>query len=253
MRDVARDGPGSRPLIGLTGRQVPARVLGVPHGWADARIEAYFGEYAQAVTACGGLALHTPLAADPQALALRCDGFVFSGGEDVDPGRYGGLLTAATSAVDPQRDEFEMALFEAALALGKPILGICRGAQLINVARGGTLIADLAVGEGTSHASYAYPRAHRRHTVRFIEGTLGHRLYGPSTSVNSFHHQAVDRPGRGVAITGRACDGVAEAIELDGAPVLGLQWHPECFDIDPAFGWLVETSKTHNSNRQDVA
>lgn len=257
MQD-ARRGDASPPLIGLTGRRVPAMVLGVPHGWADAPIDAYFSEYAQSVTASGGLPVHTPLTADPHDLAARCDGFVFSGGEDVDPVRYSGTITPATTVVDPRRDEFEIALFEAAVALRKPVLGICRGAQLINVARGGTLVSDLLIGEGSSHASYAYPRTHRRHTVHFAEDTIGHRLYGRHTWVNSFHHQAVDRPGRGIVVSGHADDGVAEAIELDGAPVLGLQWHPECFNTDPAFGWLVDACRTdpavhQNSDRQDAA
>lgn len=252
MQDARRD-HHSPPLIGLTGRRVPALVLGVPHGWANAPVDAYFSEYAQSVAAGGGLPVHAPMTADPHELAHRCDGFVFSGGEDVDPVRYGGVVTAATTVVDPARDEFEIALLEAALALRKPVLGICRGAQLINVVCGGTLMPDLAIGQGNSHASYAYPRTYRRHEVRFDDGSLSHRLYGPRISVNSFHHQAVDQAGAGVTVTGRAGDGVAEAIEVEGAPVLGLQWHPECFDIDPAFGWLVEVSRLQNTDRQDAA
>lgn len=252
MQD-ARRGHNSPPLIGLTGRRVPAMVLGVPHGWADAPIDAYFSEYAQSVTAVGGLPVHTPMTADPEELAQRCDGFVFSGGEDVDPVRYGGVITPATTVVDPARDAFEIALLEAALALQKPVLGICRGAQLINVVCGGTLMPDLTIGQGDSHASYAYPRTYRRHEVQFEDGSLSHRLYGPRIAVNSFHHQAVDRAGAGVAITGRAADGVAEAIEIEGAPALGLQWHPECFDIDPAFSWLVDVSRVQNTDRQDAA
>lgn len=251
MHDIGHQ--NARPLIGLTGRRTPAAVFGVPHGWSDAPVDAYFGEYAQSVVAGGGLPVHLPLAADPRELAALCDGFVFSGGEDVDPVRYGGVITPATTMVDPVRDEFETALFEAALTLNKPVLAICRGAQLVNVARGGTLVPDLVIGQGNSHASYAYPRGHRRHTVHFAEGSIGYGLYGASILVNSFHHQAVDQPGTGIIISGRAADGVPEAIELDGRPVLGLQWHPECFPSDPAFNWVVKASRRDASNDREAA
>ena len=231
------------PVVGLTGRRALAAQLGAPAGFYDAPVDAYFSEYARSVIAAGGLPVHLCLDADPAASVALLDALVVSGGDDVDPVRYGAAVGPRTTVVDPLRDELEVALVEAAIAAGKPVLGICRGAQLINVALGGTLVADLPVGEGVSHASYAYPRAHRRHGVDLVPGSLAHALYGARTDVNSFHHQAVDRPGRGVRVTGLADDGVTEAIEVDGADVLGVQWHPECFTADPAFAWLVERAR----------
>jgi putative glutamine amidotransferase len=202
-------------------------------------VDAYFRECAMSVARAGGLPVHVPQGVDVPALADLFDALLLSGGDDVDPGAYGGVLGPRAGRIVPERDAFESALLVAMLERGKPVLGICRGAQLLNVVLGGDLVEDLPVGEGCSHASYAYPRAWRRHRVTFRSGSLAHQVYGAEVAVNSFHHQAVRRPGEGVRVTGRADDGVVEAIELDGGLALGVQWHPECLDDDPAFGWLV--------------
>jgi putative glutamine amidotransferase len=244
------------PVIGLSGRRTVARQLGAPAGFHDAPVDAYFSEYAVAVDGAGGLPVHLALDSDPESIADAIDGLVLSGGDDVDPFYYGAAVGPRTASVDPFRDDFELRVFTAMVAAGKPVLGICRGSQLINVALGGTLVPDLPVGHGESHASYAYPRAHRRHDVRFEVGSLAHRLYGARTRVNSFHHQAVERPGTGVRVTGLADDDVPEAIEVAGAPILGLQWHPECFGADPAFDWLVVGARgdrlTEQNNEKQI-
>jgi putative glutamine amidotransferase len=227
------------PLIGLTGRRIRGDVLGAPHGFQDAPVDAYFSEYATSVARAGALPVHVPQGVDAVAFADVLDALILSGGDDVDPGAYGGVLGPRVGRIDPERDAFESALLVAVLEQGKPVLAICRGAQLLNVVRGGDLVEDLPIGEGCSHASYAYPRAWRRHRVTFEPGSLAHRVYGDEATVNSFHHQAVRRPGAGVRVSGRADDGVIEAIELDDGLALGVQWHPECLDEDPAFGWLV--------------
>ncbi len=229
----------ARPLIGITGRRTTAAVIGAPAGFSDAPLEAYLSEYATSLLRAGGLPVHLPMDAPADELVARLDGVVIVGGDDVDPRRYGQAPGPHTLAVDPERDEFESAVIESALRRGVPLLGICRGAQLLNVVRGGTLRQHLPLGEGESHGSYAYPRAHRVHEVRAEAGSLIESLYGPTLRVNSFHHQAVDRPGEGLRVTGTAPDGVIEAVELDGAPVVGLQWHPETFGGDPVFDWLV--------------
>lgn len=229
-----------RPLIGISGRRLRGAAIGAPHGFADAPLEAYLSEYSTSVLRAGGLPVHLPMDADPAQLVARLDGVVIVGGDDVDPRRYGQAPGPFTALIDPQRDEFEAGLIEAAIEGGVPLLGVCRGAQLLNVVRGGTLHGHLAHGEGESHGSYAYPRAHRVHEVRLAPGSVTHALYGETTRVNSFHHQAVDAPGQGVIVTGWAPDGVVEAIEIEGLPVVGVQWHPETFDADPVFDWLVE-------------
>lgn len=219
--------PSRLPLIGVTGRLAQGSALGMPAGFADARVDAYLSEYAQGVSRAGGLPIHLPLIGDhAEAWADRIDALVLVGGADV--------------GTDPIRDELELALISAMRAAGKPILGICRGAQLLNVAFGGALIADLPVGEGEDHADLSHPRATRRHWVRTTPGTLTARLYGEAVKVNSFHHQAVDVPGVGVVVSGHADDGVIEAIETPDQSVLGVQWHPEALDHDPSFRWLCE-------------
>lgn len=229
------------PVIGLTGRRVRAEVLTTAHGFRDAPVDAYLSEYASSIADAGALPVHVPRGSDVEALADLLDALLLSGGSDVDPGLYGGVLMPNVGWIDPERDAFESALLAAMLDQGKPVLAICRGAQLLNVVLGGNLIEDLPGGQGCSHASYAYPRAWRRHRVTFEPGSLAHELYGDEVAVNSFHHQAVNRPGAGVLVTGRADDDVVEAIELESGLALGVQWHPECLDEDPAFAWLVRT------------
>ncbi|ALX65635.1 gamma-glutamyl-gamma-aminobutyrate hydrolase family protein [Microbacterium sp. XT11] len=229
-----------RPLIGISGRRLRGSAIGAPHGFADAPLEAYLSEYATSVVAAGGLPVHLPMDAAPDELVSRLDGVVIAGGDDVDPRLYGQVPGPYTPLIDPQRDAFESGLITSAIERGVPLLGICRGAQLLNVVRGGTLHQHLAPGEGESHGSYAYPRAHRVHPVRTVADSVAGMLYGEVVHVNSFHHQAVDVPGDGIVVTGWAPDGVVEAIELEGLPVVGVQWHPETFDADPIFGWLVD-------------
>lgn len=231
-----------RPLIGISGRRLRGVAIGAPHGFADAPLDAYLSEYATSVLAAGGLPVHLPMDAVPAELVDRLDGVVIVGGDDVDPRRYGQAPGPFTQVIDPQRDEFETRIIEVALERGVPLLGVCRGAQLLNVVRGGTLHQHLSLGDGESHGSYAYPRAYRVHDVRTAAGSVAHSLYGATTRVNSFHHQAVDVPGRGVVVTGWASDGVVEVIEVEGLPAIGVQWHPETFGSDPIFGWLVDRS-----------
>lgn len=230
------------PLVGISGRRGIGRALGAPRGFADAPVDMYLSEYATAVVRAGGLPVHIPLDADPSAIADRLDAVVLAGGEDVDPRRYGRVPGPHTTHVDPARDEFEIALATFAMERDIPLLGICRGQQVMNVARGGSLFPHLEEGAGESHGSYAYPRTHRVHDVAFVPGSVHHGIYGTCTSVNSFHHQSVDRPGDGVLAVGHAPDGVVEAIEVSGTRAIGVQWHPEVFSADPVFTWLIRNA-----------
>lgn len=246
------------PLIGLTGRRKSAAIMTAPRGFSDAPIDVYFAEFATSVQGAGALAVHLPLDGDARALVARLDGLVLVGGDDVDPRRYGQAPGPFTTVVDPACDQFETDLVTAALERDIPILGVCRGQQILNVVLGGTLQQHLELGEGESHGSYAYPRAHRVHDVEFTEGSTHAAVYGTRTRVNSFHHQAVDRPGDGVTVVGRAPDGTAEAIEIAGTSAIGVQWHPETFGNDPIFTWLARTASakaglTRNDNAQEVA
>lgn len=232
----------SAPLIGLTGRKGRGEMMGMPRGFADAALDIYLSEYATSVVQAGGIPVHLSPEAGP-AVVERLDGLIIAGGDDVDSRRYGQAPGPKSGPFDTARDDFEFSVLEAALDRDIPVLGVCRGNQLINVALGGTLVQHLEVGTGESHASYAYPRAHRSHEVSIDEGSVIHGLYGPTTRVNSFHHQAVDEPGKGIVVVARAADGVIEGIELSGRPVVGVQWHPECFGGDPIFEWLVTASQ----------
>jgi putative glutamine amidotransferase len=175
--------------------------------------------YENAVRAAGGdvITRYCP-AAD-----LSFDGLLLTGGGDVEPCHYN-QPNKGSMTPDPDRDRTELALVKAYLEAGKPILGICRGMQILNVALGGTLVQDLGEHLNLFHRRIT---ADKVHPVRAEEGSLLHTLYGSAFPINSAHHQAVDAPGNGVVITARSESGVAEAMEVPGKPILGVQFHPE--------------------------
>lgn len=175
--------------------------------------------YAAAILGAGGI----PVAGYAPAPDLTCDGLLLCGGDDIDPSFFG-QENCGSEAPDLVRDEAELALFAAFCQAGKPILGICRGMQLINVALGGTLIQDLPPETRIFHRGD--PRS-KVHPIRAGEGSLLHRLYGPVFPVNSTHHQAVDRLGAGLVPTAWAEAGFVEGYEHESRPILGVQFHPE--------------------------
>ena len=170
---------------------------------------------------------------DAPAVLERLDGLLLSGGIDVDPALYGREPHPRLGRVDRRRDDFELALTRAALARDLPLLAICRGHQVLNVATGGSLIQDIP-SELKGAVTHDAPgrRTRRSHTVEVAPGTrLGEILGGGTLSVNSFHHQAIDGLGRGLVVSARSPkDGVIEGVERPGSTfVLGVQWHPESF------------------------
>ncbi len=154
---------------------------------------------------------------------LSFDALLLTGGGDVDPCHYGQPNNGSMTP-DSDRDRTELALVRAYLDAGKPILGICRGVQILNVALGGTLVQDLGEELNLFHRRIT---ADKVHPVRVQDASVLHTLYGPLFHTNSAHHQAVDTPGEGGVITARSESGVAESLELPGKPVLGVQFHPE--------------------------
>jgi len=198
-----------RLRIGVTG---PARTI--PWAWWATRWQ---------ITRNGADAVHlTPRIGYP---GEAFDGFVIGGGNDVDPAIYGGDVSEGRS-VDPIRDRFELSVLDLAGRLGVPVLGICRGAQLINVHAGGTLVSDL--GSIRVHTSNRGTLLPRKAIEVVAESTLARLLGREQTRVNSLHHQAVDRPGRGLRVAARDRDAIVQAIESDaGRMRLGVQWHPE--------------------------
>lgn len=190
--------------------------------------------YAVCLEAAGGAGvLFSGASAD--ALAARCDGLLLAGGGDIHPARYGQACACDFLSIDPVRDAEEQELFHAFYARGKPILGICRGMQAMNVFLGGTLRQHT---EG--HASCC-------HAIRCTDW-LAEQI-GASCAVNSYHHQVIDRIADGLTAAAYAPDGAVEALTHVSAPLLGVQWHPErmapaiCEDVEnadhlPLFRWL---------------
>ncbi len=233
-----------RPLIGITcsvvQRNEPLRPL-----------FAVSQSYALAVERGGGIPVLVPPQADMEALRElydRLDGVLLSGGGDIDPARYGEELLPICGAVEPLRDELEIELARLALDEGKPVFGICRGMQLLNVATGGTLYQDITAQrpDAPPHKSSDYQgkRDLTTHTITIdpdspLAGILGATVH----PVNSFHHQAVKRTGSGVKLVAWSDDGVPEGMVVSGHPfALAVQFHPEeLVFVDPASQRLFDS------------
>ena len=209
--------------------------------------------YIDAVQQAGGLAVMLApdrhLVADPDEALQLIDGLVLAGGADIDPGSYGEHAHAETVGTVPERDRFEIALAAAAIEQDMPVLGICRGMQLINVARGGTLLQHLPDRFGHhEHRRVVGSFDGADHEVQLNAGTLALRVVGEAVhATKSHHHQGVDRLGEGLVVSGiSAVDGLPEAIELpDRQFVLGVQWHPEADALSPVVGALVQAADAH--------
>ena len=180
--------------------------------------------YINAVAGCGGI----PVASYLPDVSTDYDGLILCGGVDIHPNYYHQEIDG-TGEIDEARDAVEFALAKAFIEAGKPVLGICRGLQLLNVYFGGTLIQDLKNScEHTSKADYDLI-----HKVTAVEGSVVHSLYGNSFVVNSSHHQAIGVLGKGLTVTMTAENPkVIEGIAHKSLPVLAIQWHPErmCFE-----------------------
>jgi putative glutamine amidotransferase len=227
----------SHPLVGILCGRSPADRYSTHRG------------YVSSIAAVGAVPVVLPAGPDADPLALtevvdRCDALVATGGGDVDPDLYAGPAATSTDSlmeVDPGRDAAEIAAVRHALALGKRVLGVCRGAQLLAVIGGGTLVSDLEEKgiEGHWQEERQYEPVH---DVRAQPGTVAAGLLGQVGRVNSIHHQAIADPGQALRATAWSEDGVIEAVEARG--LLGVQWHPERLSaVDPRhlapFAWLV--------------
>lgn len=238
-----------RPRIGVTLELVDPQVADV-----ERRVR-------HALEAAGALVTIVPPSDDPESWQNayeQLDGVLLMGGADVDPVHYGAEHHPLTVPATPGADVTELGLARAALADGRPILGICRGSQVLAVAGGGTLIQDvpLLVGSRVRHSSEWRDAARslpgHRHALRVERGTRVASLLADTSEVNSYHHQAVDQLGAGMRAVAHAEDGVIEAIEGTGrAFVLGLQWHEEFHLVDPrraaVFAALVSAARDYPS------
>jgi putative glutamine amidotransferase len=223
------------PVIGVTTRRMDTGAL---------HLDVVERAYGDAISRSGGTAHLLPRPASPGAGTLTgLNGLLLSGGGDVDPRNYGQVPSAEVGGIDSARDEWEMALVREALRVGMPVLGICRGCQVLNVACGGTLIQHLPTRSPLPHLVLA--RESVAHAIQIERRTRLFAAEGTTQiGTNSVHHQAVDGIGEGLRATAWAEDGTVEAIEHLTCPAIGVQWHPEnLLDQEPhvaVFAWLVE-------------
>ncbi|MDP9860861.1 MULTISPECIES: gamma-glutamyl-gamma-aminobutyrate hydrolase family protein [Streptosporangium] len=229
----------SRPVIGITCYIEPATFT----VWEMPTALLPYG-YVDHVARAGGQPVILPPVGDPAALAGRLDGLILAGGGDVDPARYGQAPHERTGHVRGFRDDAEFGLAHAALERGIPLLGVCRGLQVLNVALGGSLRQHLP--DEVGHSGHApAPGRFGRMPVRLTPGSQIAKILDTETAdVAHYHHQAADRLGAGLTVTAHAEDGTVEAVELEGHPfALAVQWHPEADDECPLFEELVRRSR----------
>lgn len=212
-----------RPLIGLTTYRERAQML----VW-DTEFALLHNAYVDAVARASGIpVLLPPQEHGADEVIERLDALVLTGGSDVTPERYHQQPHPHTKIVRPWRDDWELRLLERALAVDLPVLGVCRGAQLLNVALGGTL--DQHVPDTLGHQGHCpAPGVFGKTRVALRSGSALAGLLGPEAEVACYHHQALDKVAPGLEVTGMSDDGTVEAVELPGRRfVLGVQWHPE--------------------------
>ncbi len=238
---------GACPLIGVTTSEVRRKQDAKPLPQGDLRQpELALGVvYSRAIEAAGGLPVVLPPMGDARVAPLveHLAGVCVSGGPDLDPATYGADPHPRLGPVEPELDAFELAVVRRADALGVPVLGICRGCQVLNVARGGSLhqhvpdVVDGSIAHRQSASGWE-----TSHDIRIERGSLLAEIVGPEDlDVNAFHHQAVDRLGRGLRAVAWAPDGIVEAIEGDGESLyLGIQWHVETLVHFPRHALVFE-------------
>ncbi len=204
--------------------------------------------YITALEAAGAVPVVMPLALGLDTLRSlydRLDGLFVAGGGDLNPACYGKETHGKTDGIDSLRDEAELILTRWALEDGKPLFGVCRGVQTLNVAAGGTLLQDIR-DQWPNAIRHQYfpekPRDYVAHDISVVFGTRLSNILGGAARVNSFHHQAVETVGKGFRVAAYAPDGVIEAIERqDGSFAVGVQWHPESLiDLDSGMYALFE-------------
>ncbi|WP_167103636.1 gamma-glutamyl-gamma-aminobutyrate hydrolase family protein [Mycobacterium sp. DL592] len=241
-----------RPVVGLTTYLQQAQT-----GVWDVHASFLPGIYLEGVTLAGGIATLLPPqpvdAGITDQVLNRIDGLIITGGKDVDPAAYGHDPHPTTDQPDRHRDAWEFALIDGALRRRMPVLGICRGAQVLNVALGGTLHQHLP--DILGHTRHQQGNAvFSTSTVRTVEGSKLAALIGETSDAQCYHHQAIDRLGDGLVVSARDDDGVIEAVEMPGHDfVLAVQWHPEeTLDDLRVFAGLVDAARVYTTERAEL-
>jgi putative glutamine amidotransferase len=229
------------PVIGLTVGEITSE----EHPWAP-KVYGQSHTYVDAVVRAGGAPFLMPLTHDEQilrALYERCDGLLLAGGNDIDPQLYGAQPSPLTVKVSTRRDSQELKLIEWAFADKKPVLGICRGMQLLNVARGGDLYQDVETEvPGAQNHHISTDRKNFADTAHRLaiepDSKLAHILQTKTIGTNAHHHQSVRQLGKGLRTTAQTSDGIIEAIELEGDHfVVAVQSHPESLEAETELRW----------------
>jgi putative glutamine amidotransferase len=236
----------TRPLIGITSYAERAR-----WGVWDEPAALIPLAYVEAIEQAGGRALLIPPTNEGIEETLDAlDGILFSGGSDVDPDLYGAETHLETNDVRPERDRAEISLLRAALDRDMPVLAVCRGSQVLNVARGGDLVQHLPEVVGDEKHKHT-PGVFADHDVDLVAGTKVQQILGDRAPVKSHHHQGYGRLGEGLREAARAEDGTIEALE-DPAKrfALGVLWHPEEGDDVALFRALVEEARRYREGRR---
>ena len=244
-----------RPLIGVTTQSLQA-IDGIPAGLPPSVVMNQ--RYYTAVTELGAVPVLIPLLHDDldtlRVLFDRLDGLLLPGGVDMDPATYGDVPHERLGRLDPPRDIVELQLARWAIEEQKPMLGLCRGLQVINVAMGGTLWQDLESQQPATikhdyFPNYGFTRDHLAHDVEVLAGSRLHRAVRQDRiPVNSMHHQGIRTVGAGLRTTALAPDGIVEGVEVESASfIVGVQWHPEVFssadpNARPLFVQFVEAA-----------
>ena len=236
----------ARPVIGITTYVTPAK-------WSYWELDAALvpADYVNAVERAGGRALLVPPSDDGVDETLDAvDGLIFSGGSDLDPELYGQETHQETFGIVRNRDTAELALLQGALERDMPVLAICRGSQVLNVARGGDLVQHLPDVVGDEKHKHT-PGTFADHDVSVGEGTKLGALLGDRAPVKSHHHQGFGRVGEGLRVAAHADDGTIEAVEdPDRRFAVGVLWHPEAGEDARLFEELVHQADEYRSARQ---
>ncbi|MCM1989968.1 gamma-glutamyl-gamma-aminobutyrate hydrolase family protein [Oceanirhabdus seepicola] len=217
-----------KPIIGVVGN-----ILTMENGIMIGLERAYVNnDYVRAVEKAGGVPVVLPVIDDDEAIISQvkaCDGIIISGGQDVHPMSYNEEPHEKLGYVNSKIDEYQIKLVKTALQEKKPLLGICRGHQILNVACGGTLYQDLSEMSGSILKHFQEGKRYDySHKIKIKSDSILDRLFGKEVLINSYHHQCINQVGEGLEVVANASDGVIEAVQMKESDfVMGVQWHPE--------------------------